>query len=449
MNDEIFPYQAEGAAWMASRERSGLHDEAGLGKTWTAISALDMCGWKRGIVVARAMLRHEWMMEHKKRAQQERRLVKGRSIHDFIAWQRGSFDVLLLSFEMATRWARHFAELGEVLDFLIIDEAHFVRNPMAERTKRLLGDHCDGRGGIVQWAQQVYHLTGTPMDKDPMDIWAFLRLSGAIHMSRHDFQNYFFGGTPFAGPNRVMKHRVDELRVIYRKVALRRTLAQVGIELPEIFYTPLVIEGDTASVDSYFRDHPGLDARIIDALERGNLSFIEGAHLMTLRRLFAEAKALPFASYITEALKSGEIDKVVIMGYHVGALETIDAKLQAAGLKGYLVNGATPEWRRIEARDKFQTDPDVRFFVGNSGAAGAGITLHAAAHLFVFESEWNPGSNEQMIKRIRRIGQKRQQHARFVTLAGSLDERISDIVMQKTKAIAAAQGEEMLTLPKA
>ena len=116
---------------------------------------------------------------------------------------------------------------------------------------------------------------------------------------------------------------------------------------------------------------------------------------------------------------------------------------------GYLVNGATKEADRITAKTEFQENSEVRYFVGNSGTAGAGINLHAACHLFMFESEWNPGDNEQCIKRIRRIAQKRVQHARFVTLAGSFDERVNGIVIEKTRRIAQVQDPLDLTLPMA
>ena len=121
---------------------------------------------------------------------------------------------------------------------------------------------------------------------------------------------------------------------------------------------------------------------------------------------------------------------------------------RAAGLNGILVNGDTPRSIRDTAEERFQEDPGVRFFIGNSTTAGAGLTLHAACNFFLFESEWNPGDNEQMIKRIRRIGQKRQQSARFVTLAQSYDETLIDIIIRKTKEIANAQGEALVTLPK-
>ena len=436
MTDQILPYQLEGAQWLATQERAGLHDEAGLGKTWTTIKALDIAGLTRGVVIARAMLRHEWLMEHAKRSETPRRLVKGKTIHDFIAWQRGHFDVLLLSYEMASKWAPHFAALGDIIDFVVVDEAHFIRNPYANRTKHILGHDCDGYGGIIQWARHVFHLTGTPMNRGPVDIWAFLRFVRAIDLTRFEFERYYFE-----------QGRVAEFQEMYARYALRRTLANIGYQMPDIHYTQMRIDGCTKEVDKFFKEHQGLDERITAALEMGNLSFIDGAHLMTLRRLFAEAKAVPFVAYLVEALKNDEFDKVVIMGFHKSALETIFNKLRGAGLPGYLVNGETPEHDRVTARVGFQEDPKQRFFIGNSTTCGAGITLHAACNLFLFESEWNPGDNEQMIKRIRRLGQKRQQHARFVTLSGSYDETMTEMIIRKTKAIAAAQGE-LTTLPE-
>ena len=78
---------------------------------------------------------------------------------------------------------------------------------------------------------------------------------------------------------------------------------------------------------------------------------------------------------------------------------------------------------------------------------GQGTNLHAGRHMFIFEADWNPGDMEQCIKRIRRIAQKRVQHARFVTLAGSFDERVNNILVAKTKAISRIQCDEELTLP--
>lgn len=97
---------------MAQRERFGLHDEMGIGKTATTIGAIDRIGAVRGIIVCPAMLRENWIKEIRRFSQFERRVCKGRTIHDFIAWTRRSFDILVTSYELAVKWQKEFEKVG-------------------------------------------------------------------------------------------------------------------------------------------------------------------------------------------------------------------------------------------------------------------------------------------------------------------------------------------------
>ena len=53
----------------------------------------------------------------------------------------------------------------------------------------------------------------------------------------------------------------------------------------------------------------------------------------------------------------------------------------------------------------------------------------------MFESDWSPAGNAQALMRVHRIGQERQVHARFVVLANSIDEYVSEVVARKTRDI--------------
>ncbi|MFX7040781.1 helicase-related protein, partial [Acinetobacter baumannii] len=78
-----------------------------------------------------------------------------------------------------------------------------------------------------------------------------------------------------------------------------------------------------------------------------------------------------------------------------------------------------------------------RVFVGNVRAAGTGLTLTAASDIVMLESSWTPADNAQALMRVHRVGQSAAKvRARFIMLANSIDEVVSDTVARKTAAIA-------------
>src|ERR1700691_3927255 len=132
---ELFPYQVTGAEWIARRERCGLLDDMRIGKTATVIRAIDLRRHKRGVVICPADLREHWRWEFSKFSHFNHRICKGSSIHDFVAWNRGVFDILITSYEMAVKWAPHFHQHCEPFDFIAMDESHYLKNLESNRTR--------------------------------------------------------------------------------------------------------------------------------------------------------------------------------------------------------------------------------------------------------------------------------------------------------------------------
>lgn len=446
----LFPYQEYGAGWIAGRERCGLLDVPGIGKSAQIIRAIDLRRAKRGIIVCPAHLRANWIGEARKFGHFQRRIVKGQTIHDLVAWTRGVFDIMVVSYELATKWAPRLHEHAELLDFIAYDEFHYLSNFGAKRTTTLLGENGDGVGGLTQWACQVFAVTGTLTPNDPSQSYAFLRLCGAMPLSRAAFLRRYFHTRALTWGSRSTPRpdMVGELREIIGRHSIRRTFADVGVELPPIFLTDTLVDGDTDAIRVLLGQHPGLDAAIVEAVRQGGLSFLDSQHIATLRRLIAEAKAVPYAEMLLEELKGDDERKVVVMGISREALQIVARRLADAGVWAVLVQGGVSEPQRVAAVEAFQRDPRCRVFVGNIRAAGTGLTLTAAAHIDILESDWTPAGNDQAIKRIRRIGQERRQHARFITLAGSLDETVNRIVAEKTAAIAMVEGDAMIAGPE-
>ena len=446
---DIFPYQEVGAAYIAQRARAGLFDEMGIGKTAQAIRALDLRRLKRGIIICPAVLRENWRGEFAKFAHMDRRICKGVTIHDFVAWSKGRYDVLITSYEMATKWADKIAKLGEVLEFMIIDEAHYLKNPETSRTKALLGPMADGTG-LVMWCEQAWWLTGTAIPNDPIDIYPFLRFAGVMPLSLEQFRKRYFSSRPkaFGSVQTPIKDMVTELQTLIRNHSIRRIKSEIGVELPPIFLTSALVDGDSIELRELLAMHPGLEKAVVRAVEAGGLSFLDAQHVATLRRLVGEAKAVPYAHMLLEELDAG-LDKRVVMGLHRKALMDVRDILTRRGYHAVLVNGDTPEAERIAAVKAFQEDPRCKVFIGNIRAAGVGLTLTAACTLDMMESDWTPAGNAQAIMRVHRLGQVRNVTGRFITLARSIDETVNRVVAEKTAVIANIEGSAMNAAPAA
>ena len=412
-------------------------DKPGVGKTCQAIRALDLRGASRGIIFCPAAVRENWRGEFRKFALQNRRICKGTNIHDFQAWRNGLFDTLVTSYELGAKWAKHVHEACEPLDFIIFDEAHYLKNDETNRSRSLLGQFADGAGGALQWAQQAWWLTGTPVPNDPLDIFTFLRFCHVMPLQKGPFTRRYFTtrAKTYGTSQRAKAEMLPELRALIANNSLCRTIEETGVYLPPIFITTTEVDGDTQAVRDMLLQHPGLDKAIRDALEAGTpLSALDAPHIATLRRLIAEAKALPYAATLLGELEGG-LDKMVVFAHHRAALLTVRDYLWRHGVKAGCIMGETPEKERQAVITAFQGDPDFRVILCNIRAAGTGLTMTASAHVDMLESDWAPASNYQAIKRVHRITQTRNVRARLITLANSFDVDVQRIVADKTAAV--------------
>lgn len=444
----LFGYQAYAADIMATRDRYGLHDEMGIGKTATSIGAVNRVLGERGMVVAPAMLRQNWMNEFKKFSTYDLRICKGQNIHDFVAWSRGRFDVLITSYELATKWRAEFAKRTEYLDFLIFDEAHYMKNSGTNRTVELLGEEACGRNSLVEWAEYAWHVTGTPMANDPLDIYTFLRFVKAIDMPQADFVKTFYHkqmGT-YGARHFVRADMAPVLQQLIYNNAIRRTHRDVGMELPPIWMREVLVDGEAKEVLAMVAQYPGLEGVIHNAILNGDLAGIEVEYVAALRRLIGKCKAVPYAQMLREELDAGA-GKRVVFGIHTEPLLFIKNYLMKHGYDAVIAYGETSEADRQAAVHRFMNDPSCMVFIGNIKVAGVGLTLTESSDIDMFESDWSPAGNAQAIKRVHRYGQTESVTARFITLAGSIDETVNRIVAAKTASIAEIEGHAMTAAP--
>lgn len=410
----------------------------GVGKTCQTIRALDYTNSIRNVLIVPASARQNWVTEFGKFATRHRRIVKGENVHSFVAWQRGAFDTLIVSYELAAKWAKHIRAECEVIDAVVIDEGHMLRNGETNRTKNILGPLADGVGGILQWAKFGWWLSGTPVWNDPKDIRTFLSFCGVMPLTENQFIRRYFNSHPttYSTRNSVKPAMVNELRTLIGNNSIRRSLDETGVQLPPIFLTTASVDGDSQSVRDLLLSHPGLDEQIVLALrENRPLSNLDADYVETLRRLIGEAKALPYAEMLLTELRSG-LDKCVVFGIHRTALSLAKDYLWRHGIDAAIVNGETTPKEDERNLARFAADPTFRVLLCNIRKAGVALTMTASCHIDMLESDWTDNGNWQALKRVHRISQTRTVRARFIMLANSFDVTVSEIVAEKARNIA-------------
>jgi len=117
------------------------------------------------------------------------------------------------------------------------------------------------------------------------------------------------------------------------------------------------------------------------------------------------------------------------------------------GREALFLHGGTSKKARDLMVERFQQEGGPPIFLLSLKAGGTGLNLTAAQHVIHFDRWWNPAVEDQATDRAFRIGQKKNVQVRKFICAGTLEERIDQMIEQKkelAKRIVGA-GESWLT----
>ena len=334
---QLDDYQEQGARWLAVggvNRFSALGDDPGLGKTAQTVRALDLTDTKRALIVAPAAVKQVWPYEIKKWSQNDRRRVV--SVTEEIqmgAWLDGKFDIAVISYEAANKYQKVIRRELEILECLIIDEAHYIKSQEARRTRSIYGSHCLRHACLAEISHYVWPLSGTFMPNLPIDIWTHLRASGVTELTCNRFEQEYFdiewqGNKAIANPK---QSKLREVQDMIGSIILRRTKSLLN--LPPLWLNDLPIDGNDADLRAFLAETPGLSSSIYEAIENGTdlgIAFDDAPYIATMRRLTGEAKAPGFAMYLIEAIKNG-LGKTIVMCWHTKVVNIVKSALEAAG----------------------------------------------------------------------------------------------------------------------
>lgn len=421
---KLRPYQLDGVRFLVARDLTAiLADEMGLGKTVMTIAAVLACD-ARAMVVGPANVLYNWADEIERFTDQvplvyhERRWIGNKDSRFLLT----TYDAL------RNLDAGHKEIVGR--DVLILDEAHYIRNPETLRSKM-----------VKQLPQhRRLLLTGTPLVNTIDDYYELLeQVDKRRFVSRSEFhEQWTIDASLFNKYASVRNVAAEFLQRATRDVLLRRRKAEVLAELPE----RIIRVQRHELTPQQDRVYGGLETQALDMIRDGKSDVAVFAAIHSLRHFLAVARVDAVKDRIDELLAEGEA--IVVYSHYLEPLEKLQEHL-GAGV-GATLNGSTPPKKRQELARTFgktaakqgadapagtSSEDGPRVLLAQMEAGGIGLNFTAARWVLFLHLGWTPAVHAQAMDRVHRIGQDRTVFVEFFVTPHTIDERIVKILLRK------------------
>ena len=436
---ELRPYQKVGLGWLTRTRELGLGallaDDMGLGKTVQVIAYLldrsDGAG-RPALIVCPTSVLGNWQRE-------VRRFAPGLSVHIHHGPDRSrdpavlaGWDVVLTSYALLPRDRRLLTEAE--WRTLVLDEAQAVKNPLT---------HAAQTARQVNAGHRVA-LTGTPVENRLDDLWSIMHiLNPGLLGTRTGFRRLI--ASPIE--RRAEAEAEEALVRMTRPFLLRRRKVDPDV-LPDLPPRQDSTEFCTLTVEQAALYQATIDAMMGDV--RGAAGIERRGHVLALITRLKQVCNHPLhalgrpgalagrsgkldrlTEMLSEALAEGDSALVFTQYAVMGGLLSghVERELEVERL--YL-DGSTPRTERERIVDRFQEPGgDPRVLVMSLRAGGLGLNLTAANHVFHFDRWWNPAVEDQASDRAHRIGQTRVVQVHKMVCAGTIEERIDELIAGK------------------
>jgi superfamily II DNA or RNA helicase len=387
-------YQSFGARFALVQRRVILGDEMGLGKTIQAIATMGHLaanGATHFLVVCPASVLINWTREIAQRSTLPVVALHGSDRARTAARWRRRGGVGVTTFGSLSTLARTPPRPA----LLVVDEAHYVKNPGAKRSRAV--------NRIAAGSKRVLFLTGTPMENRVEEFQALvghLRPEIATTM----------------GPQHGVLG-VEAFRGAAAPVYLRRNQQDVLTELPEL-----------VQVDEWEEFGAEDGAAYRAAVREGNFMAMRRA-AFAVGRPRDSAKLTRLLEIAREAMANGR--KVVIFSYFRDVLDVVSAALGA--LSRGPITGSTSTTERQRTVDNFTSSPTPAVLVCQIEAGGVGLNIQAASVVILCEPQVKPSIEAQAVARAHRMGQVHTVQVHRLLIADSVDQRMLELLGSKAK----------------
>lgn len=389
-------YQEWGVKYILHQGKVLLGDEMGLGKTIEAIAAmvaLQNTGMKRFLVVCPASVLPNWCREITKHSDLNAIKVHGADRQWKLAsWLEGG-GVAVTTYE--TVGVVKLSK-GDTIDMLVVDEAHYVKNPETKRSKNVIG--------LIKSSKRVLFMTGTALENnvdEMITLISYLRPDIAKKAQKY---SSFATATAF--------------REAIAPVYYRRKRSDVLTELPELIEYDSWCDMTDAEISAY---EAAALAGGKHAMRRVSWNVGDPTQSTKLKRL---------REIVEEAKDDGR--RVIVFSFYLDTVAMIHEALGDSSLLP-ITGGVSPRLRQ-NVIDQFNSSPAGSVLISQITAGGTGLNIQAASVVVICEPQYKPSTESQAISRAYRMGQVHNVIVHRLLASGTIDEKIVEILDAKQTA---------------
>jgi SNF2 family DNA or RNA helicase len=468
------PYQVRGYSWLSFLRQWGLGaclaDDMGLGKTPQTLALIQMA-WLENpstssrptLVVCPTSVINNWQKEAARFTPDLPVLIH----HGAIRTKGATFTkaarkqaIVISSYALLHRDLDHFKEVE--WGGLILDEAQNVKNP----------ETLQAKAARSLRAEAHIALTGTPVENNVGDLWSIMEFLNPGYLgTQAEFKRKFF--IPIQAnqdPEAAVRLKRLTGPFILRRLKTDRSIIT---DLPEkqemkVFctltkeqaslYAAVAKDAEAALTGSEGIQRKGVVLATISKLKQvcNHPAQFLGDHSAIPGR---SGKLARLTEMLEEMLTIGDRALIFTQFAEMGTL--LQRHLQETfGREVLFLHGRVSKKQRDQMVSRFQADgvagehdPDgatvnrLPIFILSLKAGGTGLNLTQANHVFHFDRWWNPAVENQATDRAFRIGQTKNVQVHKYICAGTLEEKIDEMIEHK-KAVAeqvVGTGEGWLT----
>jgi len=425
-------HQKESIQKLVENKKFILADDMGLGKTTSTIIAALESGSKKVLIICPATLKINWKREIENYSDKSIYISEGKNFN-------GDADFVIINYDIiknfhTTKKKENSQILDSNFDLVIVDEAHYIKNATAERTK-LIND-------LVKKVDRLWLLTGTPMTSRPMDYFNLLSLvDSPVAKNWMAYAIRYCQGYQFnAGGRKIWNvtgaSNLEELRDRTAGLTLRRLKENV-LNLPDKIITPVYLRLKSKMYEAIMGEY--YDWYDKNPEESKSLT-VQFTKLTKIRQVIADEKITQTIELAENIIEQGK--KVIIFCNFTDSLEKITEHFGKMAVK---LNGTMSKTEKQYSVDQFQENDKIKVFVGNIKAAGVGITLTAAEAVIFNDLSFLPSDHAQAEDRSYRYGQKNNVLVYYPIFENTIEGIIYDILNNKKQVIATVMGDNQNT----